>query len=165
MVNTRTKLLSALASAGVLAAGWGAATDQGAAVTGATTTDEGAAVTRAPATPRPAVRSGSTTSSSAAPGSDSAGATGTFTGARETHPYGSVTVTVTLKDGRITALSEQVATDGDRHSQRINAQAVPMLKQSLIGTDGSDASTISGATYTTGAYLTSLQSALDKAGR
>lgn len=151
MVNTRTKLLSALASAGILAAGWGAATD------------EGAAVTRAPGTSTPATRSGPATSSSTSPSSGSA--TGTFTGAREAHPYGSVTVTVTLKDGRITALSEQVATDGDRHSQRINAQAVPMLKESLIGTDGSDASTISGATYTTGAYLTSLQSALDKAAR
>lgn len=114
--------------------------------------------------------SGSASSSGSAGTSGSTGtapakptASGTFTGTTASHRYGSVTVTVTLNNGTITGLTEKVVSDGDRHSSQINQRAVPTLKSALIGTDGSTASTISGATYTTDAYLTSLQSALDQA--
>ena len=72
-------------------------------------------------------------------------------------------MTVTLANGTITKLSETVQSDGDHHSERINADAVPTLKQAILAANGKDVSAISGATYTTDAYLQSLQSALDQA--
>lgn len=126
--------MAAFVSAGILAAGWQIGTAGGQAVPGATT----------------ATDAGTT-------------ASGTFTGTTETHRFGSVTVTVTLTDGKITALAEDVVSDGDHHSERINAQAVPMVRAEVLAADSADVSTISGATYTTEAYLTSLQSALDQA--
>jgi len=128
--------MAAFASAGILAAGWQIGTAGGQAVPGATTT--------------------TTTDAGAT-------ASGTFTGDTATHRFGSVTVSVTLTDGRITALAEDVVSDGDHHSERINAQAVPMIRAEVLAADSADVSTIGGATYTTEAYLTSLQSALDQA--
>ncbi len=111
--------------------------------------------------------SGSSESSGSTSGSTGltvpANASGTFTGTTETHRYGSVRVTVTLANGTITKLSETVQSDGDHHSERINADAVPTLKQAILAANGKDVSAISGATYTTDAYLQSLQSALDQA--
>lgn len=146
-MNTRTKALSALAAAGILAAGWQLGTASGQTLNAAGSTANG-------------VGSGATTTATPT----ASAKTGTFTGTRATHAYGSVQVTATLDNGTITSLTENVVSDGDRKSNQINRRAIPTLRSSLIGTDGSGASTISGATYTTGAYLTSLQSALDQAG-
>lgn len=203
-MNTRTKIFSALASAGILAAEWqlgtadsntlvvGGETGQPADGASPTTSqpfpsnpnfsdddedhdrddvdhigddedhdrhdDDNPASASAPASSAPRFLAPTTTTSG-----QSATATGTFTGPTSSHPFGSVTVAVTLDNGRITALSEKVVSDGDRKSFSINNRAVPVLRQALIGTDGSTASTISGATYTTKAYLTSLQAALDSA--
>ena len=52
----------------------------------------------------------------------------------------------------------------DRKSQRINSQAEPVLREEAIAIDSADVSVISGATYTSEAYATSLQSALDQLG-
>ncbi len=87
---------------------------------------------------------------------------GTYTGQTVQHPYGAVTVTVTISGGRIANLSEQVTSDGGR-SQYIDQQAVPMVKQEVMAADSAAVSTIGGATFTSAAYLQSLQSALDKA--
>lgn len=94
-----------------------------------------------------------------------AGASGTFTGTTSQNRWGSVQVTVTLAAGRITNLTESIDDRGDGHSARINSSAVPVLKQSILAASGGGTvSTVSGATYTTSSYLTSLQSALDQAG-
>lgn len=144
-MNTRAKILSALASAGILAAGWQAGMGH-----------EVDSITAA-------IETSPTTKASVATQATTTADTGTFTGSTASHRYSSVTVTVTLDKGRITALSERVVSDGERHSDQINQRAIPYLKQALIGTDGTSVSTISGATYTSEAYLTSLQSVLDKA--
>lgn len=160
-MSTRAKTAAALASLGVIVIGWQAATVNGQTVTAPSATassDTSSSGTTSPSAVSPA--SSSTSSSSAA---SSIGATGTFTGTTATHHYGSVTVTVTMVNGKITKLTQNVVSDGDHHSESINSQAIPVLKQEILAANSANVSTVSGATYTTQAYLTSLQSALDKA--
>lgn len=88
---------------------------------------------------------------------------GTYTGSTVTHRYGSVTVTVTIQNGQIACVSENVVSDGERKSEQINARSVPTIRSAVVAADSAQVSTISGATYTTKAYLSSLQSALDQA--
>lgn len=194
--SPRAKAAAAVASAGVLVAGWQAATLGGSATpqpadaaTGSwTPSGRSGASTAAPAAGasgtrvQPGSQSGTGTAPTGAiPGQRGAGgevggggtsvtlkvpsgASGTFTGTPATHRFGSVAVTVTLANGRITALKESVVSDGDRKSNQINSFAVPQLRSAILAASAGQVSTISGATYTTRAYLTSLQSALDQAG-
>jgi uncharacterized protein with FMN-binding domain len=74
-----------------------------------------------------------------------------------------VTVTVTISGGKITNVTAQALDRGDRRSQSIDSQAVPMMKTEVLSANSANVSTIGGATYTTTAYITSLQSALAKA--
>ena len=88
---------------------------------------------------------------------------GTYRGQTVTHMYGTITVTVTISGGRISNLSEQYTDPGDPRSQYIDQQAIPMVKQEVLAADSANVSTIGGATFTSAAYLQSLQSALNQA--
>lgn len=190
--STRAKAAAAVASASVLVIGWQASHAVGGASptrepgTGATTSNPTtmptsmpptSGATSSPATSpaaggRPARVPGGRPQRGGAPGGATipvtldvpAGASGTWTGTEATHRYGSVTVTVTLANGRITGLDESVVSDGDHTSDEINDSSVPQLRSAILAAATGQVSTISGATYTTQAYLTSLQSALDQAG-
>lgn len=164
MSTPRAVALAAFASAGILAAGWqvGTAGGRTIAATGGIATQEGTS-SAGTATAEAGGSSSDATSSGTATGATGAGRSGTFTGSTARHRFGSVTVTVTLSNGDITGLSEEVVSDGDGHSDRINEQAVPMVRSAVLAANSADIATIGGATYTTGAYLTSLQSALDQA--
>ena len=154
-MSTRAKFAAVIASAGVLGAGWAAGTANGATV--ATTTTTGTTATTATT---------GTTTSGATSKTTSGSSTykdGTYTGTTVTHQYGSVAVTVTISGGKITNVTAQAASAGDRRSSSINSQAIPMMKTEVLSANSAKVSTISGATYTTTAYITSLQSALAKA--
>jgi uncharacterized protein with FMN-binding domain len=153
-VSIRAKVAAVVASAGVLGAGWAVGTANGATV--ATTT-----TTTTPTTATTATTSGTTTKTTT-PGSTTY-KDGTYTGTTVTHAYGSVTVTVTISGGKITNVTAQADSAGDRRSSSINSQAVPMMKTEVLSANSAKVSTISGATYTTTAYITSVQSALAKA--
>lgn len=167
-MSTRAKIAAAAASLGVLGLGWNAATAGGQTLTpsGGTTTPTS---TTQPTTTSGTAPSGSATTTT--PKATSAASTtasyadGTYTGATATHRYGSVTVTVTITNGQIAGLTQRVVSDGDRKSEQINTRAVPTLRDRILAAHSAGVSTVSGATYTTGAYLTSLQSALDQAAR
>lgn len=119
--------------------------------------------------------SGSTTTSgSSSPGSGSgsgsgsasgaAYADGTYTGTEVPEPWGPFEVQVTISNGTITKVSV-VESPSDRHSNNINSQAVPMLTQATLASQGTRVDMVSGATWTSNSYATSLQSALDKAAK
>lgn len=173
-MSTKAKLASAAASVGVLFLGWQAGTAHGqTALTPTTptttTTTSGASGTSGGSSSGTSSSgtssSGTSSSNSSTSGGTSAStsASGTYTGTTETHRYGSVTVTVTLSNGTITNLNADVVSDGEHRSESINAEAVPMLESEIKSANSADVSTVSGATYTTTAYLESLQSALDQA--
>lgn len=76
--------------------------------------------------------------------------------------FGPYQVQATLSDGKI--IDVQLITEpGDRHSQRIAAEAAPSLKQEALQAQNANIDTVSGATATSDAYAQSLQAALDKA--
>lgn len=150
-MSTRSKAAAALASAGILLAGWNVGTANGKTLT-ATTTGAG---TGTGTTVAAGTNAGTTSSGTS-------GATGTYTGTTESDRFGTITVTVTLANGKITDVTYKT-TVGDNHSAQIEARAIPTLKAAVLAANSADVSTVSGATYTSNKYLSSLQSALDKA--
>ena len=96
--------------------------------------------------------------------SSSASSDGTFTGSSVSTRYGDVQVEVTVASGQISDVTALRLTDKDGRSVQISNRAAPVLREEVLAAQSADVSNVSGATYTTDAYLTSLQSALDKAG-
>ncbi len=86
---------------------------------------------------------------------------GTFGGSSVTEKYGTVKVTIVVSGGRITNASATYPTGGETGS--INAQAIPKLNQETLTAQSASIATVSGATYTSGAYKTSLQAAINAA--
>jgi uncharacterized protein with FMN-binding domain len=87
---------------------------------------------------------------------------GTFTGGGAAERYGTITVTVTVSGGRLTD-AQATCTGCGGTSRAISGNAFPTLRQETLVAQSARISTVSGATYTSGAYRASLQSALDTA--
>ncbi|MEU6394666.1 FMN-binding protein [Streptomyces sp. NPDC046939] len=85
----------------------------------------------------------------------------TVTGSTVRTRYGPVQVELTLDGSRITAARAVRVPGGDPHSQQISASAIPTLVQETVDAQSARIDTVSGATYTSEGYITSLQSALD----
>jgi uncharacterized protein with FMN-binding domain len=96
-------------------------------------------------------------------GSSASGTDGTFTGAVEQTPYGDVQVSVTIGGGKITEVQALKLTDFGGRSVQISNYAAPMLRSEVLSAQSAKVNSISGATYTSEGYLTSLQAALDSA--
>ena len=137
---------SILASFGILAVGW----QIGAATTVATT----------------ASNSDSASGSGAGSGSGTGSGTladGTYTGTSEQTRFGDVQVQVVVAGGKITDVQALHLTDQEQRSVQISNYAAPILRQEVLASQSASVSNVSGATYTTDGYLSSLQSALDQA--
>jgi len=111
--------------------------------------------------------SGSSASSGSSSSSGQSGSTvkyadGTWTGTELSEPWGPFEVQVVVSGGKITSVNV-VESPGDRHSSRINNVAVPLLNESALGAQSANVDMVSGATWTSDSYITSLQAALDKA--
>ena len=96
-------------------------------------------------------------------GSSTATSDGTYTGASVNTRFGSVQVSVTLSRGAITDVTALKLTDDGRKSVQISNRAAPVLRDEVIASQSANVANVGGATYTTDAYLASLQSALDQA--
>ena len=94
----------------------------------------------------------------------SAGITGTFDGNSALTRWGPVQVRIVVKDGKIVAASALQSPDGDSRSKSISDQAIPYLVQETLAAQSDQISGVSGASYTSNGWYTSLQSALKKAG-
>ena len=73
-------------------------------------------------------------------------------------------VQVTISGGAITDVTALQLTDHDGRSVMISNQAAPILREEVLQAQSASVSMVGGATYTSEAYLQSLQSALDQAG-
>lgn len=106
-----------------------------------------------------------TSSTPSAPKTTSADpATRTVTGSTAQTKYGPVQVRITLTGSKITGATAVQSPDETARSKNINSTAVPKLNQETLQAQSADIDTVSGATYTSGGYKQSLQSALDQAG-
>ena len=76
--------------------------------------------------------------------------------------WGPIQVTITVKNKKITNVTAAVSPDNPR-SNFIASQAIPMLKQEVLQAQHLSIDTVSCATDTSYGYVTSLQSAIQKA--
>ena len=89
---------------------------------------------------------------------------GTYTGSTVSTRFGDVQVQVTISGGAITEVTPLHLTDHDGRSVMISNQAAPILRDEVLQAQSASVQMVGGATYTSEAYLQSLQSALDQAG-
>lgn len=120
-----------------------------------TTTDPTAPAptTTDPTTPAP------TTTAPASTGTD-----GTYVGTAIRTRYGDVQVQITVAGGTVTDVSPLQLTDADGKSVSISNRAAPVLRQEALDAQSASIQSVSGATYTSEGYISSLQAALDQAG-
>jgi uncharacterized protein with FMN-binding domain len=142
-VRTRATLSGIFASVAILVVGWQAGTA---------------------AVPAPAASAAPTTTAPAAAAPATTAKSGTFTGSDVSTPFGNVQVKVVVANGKITTVTPLHLTDNGGRSVQISNYAAPILRSEVLSSQSSQVSSVGGATYTSDAYLTSLQSALDQAG-
>jgi len=108
---------------------------------------------------------GSAANGSTGTGGSSAESTtaATYDGASVGTRFGTVQVQVTIQDGKITEVTPLQLTDAERKSAQISSRAAPVLRSEVLHAQSANVQTVSGATVTSEAYLTSLQAALDAA--
>jgi uncharacterized protein with FMN-binding domain len=161
--NPRSSSLASTHTATSLAttAGGGSSAPSGAAT--AATTSTGATSAAGPATGTGATGGGAGTASTKAPAGT------TVTGSLEDidengRQFGQIQVTATVANGTVTKVGIAQLTPYDGRSQSIDDYAVPQLEQETLDAGSAQIDGVSGATYTSEAYVASLQSALDQAG-
>lgn len=114
-------------------------------------------------TSRSASSSASTTTTPVS-GAVVSGATKTVTGTATQTRYGPVEVKVTVTNRRITAVDAVAYPTESSRDRQINARAIPQLDHEVLAAQSARIDTVSGATYTSTGFVTSLQSALNQAG-
>ena len=97
------------------------------------------------------------------PSQPAQGVSGTFTGNRVQTQWGPVRVRIVVAKNKIVkAVALEYPTE-NHHDEEINSWAIPQLQDATVQANGAHIDALSGATVTSQGYLTSLQSALDKA--
>jgi uncharacterized protein with FMN-binding domain len=125
----------------------------------------GASGAGAAATPASTQGTGSAAKSgTSASGTGKTGSAKTVTGAAWPTIYGPVQVRVTVTDGKLTAVTATEYPEETPRDYQINSFAIPALNSEALAAGSAKIDTVSGATYTSGGYVGSLQNALDKAG-
>ena len=105
---------------------------------------------------------GSPNSRPSRPAGAAVGGTHSAKGALERYGYGELAVKVTVSRNRITNVTVPALQTADPTSQQIADQAIPMLRSEVLAADSASINGVSGATFTSEAYATSVQAALDK---
>jgi uncharacterized protein with FMN-binding domain len=139
----------------------------------ASTSSTSAATTKPVATKKATATATKATSTQSATATPSAAATtaapattgikdGTFTGPSVFVNYGNVQVKITVVNGRITDAVAVKAPSGK--NDRYTNMSVPVLKQQTLKAQSANIQGVSGASYTSYGWFTSLQGALADAG-
>ncbi|WP_284764329.1 FMN-binding protein [Arthrobacter sp. efr-133-R2A-63] len=179
-MRLRAGISAALASAAILVVGWQAGTQvtasnastvttSAAGTTGGTASGTGSTAngTTGSSTPGSSGTGASTSSTTGSSSTSTLGASakagGTYAGTAVETRFGTVQVQVTIKAGVITDVTALHLTDQEQRSVQISARAAPLLRSEVLSAQSANVQTIGGATYTSEAYLTSLQAALDAA--
>ncbi len=121
-----------------------------------------------PTTAAPRASSGASAASPSAAGRTPAGpaagqgAGRSALGPQEQYGYGVLDVKVTQSGTRITDVSVPLLQTAEPTSQQISEQAIALLQAEALSAQSGQIDAISGATYTSAAYIQSLQAAIDK---
>jgi uncharacterized protein with FMN-binding domain len=174
-VRIRAAVSAALASAGILLAGWQSGTYvEDTRSTAASTSAGTAGVGSSGSSAAGSAGTGTTGSTGTGTGMGSGAASepttgaaakagGTYAGSVVQTRFGAVQVQITVKAGSITDVEALQLTDDDRKSVQISNRAAPLLRAEVLAAQSADVQTIGGATVTSDAYLNSLQAAIDAA--
>ena len=119
------------------------------------------AATAPAATPSTATP-GSSASTVPSPATTVPSATRTVDGDTYSNRYGAVQVRVTLQGTTIVDVTALQLPNERNRSAEISSEAEPYLKQEALQAQSAQIDLVSGATYTSESYASSLQSALDK---
>jgi uncharacterized protein with FMN-binding domain len=103
-------------------------------------------------------------SAAATPTPATATANGQYSGDVVNTRYGPVQVQVTISNGKIVDVTALQLPSNDPHSAQISQYVEPILRSSALQAQSAQVDMVSGATYTSDAYVRSLQAALDQAG-
>jgi uncharacterized protein with FMN-binding domain len=98
------------------------------------------------------------------PKSSPANGTVTVTGVPGATRYGPVEVRITVTNGKVTDVEAVEYPTASARDRSINARAIPQLNAEVESAQSAKIDMVSGATYTSRGYISSLQSALDQAG-
>lgn len=79
--------------------------------------------------------------------------------------WGPVQVRITVSGGKVVGAAVLQVPNGNMRDQQINSYAVPILNSEAVQSGTAQIDTVSGATVTSLGYISSLQAALDAAGR
>jgi len=103
--------------------------------------------------------------SSASPAASGDGGTRTIDGPAVNYSYGVLSVSVTLTGNKIVKVGiASLNDDGNFRSEMIDQQAIPILEQEAVQAQSANIQGVSGASYTSAGFKTSLQAALRSAG-
>jgi uncharacterized protein with FMN-binding domain len=98
-----------------------------------------------------------------APAGSSGSATTVVNGTSVDTRYGPVQVQLHVRGGRIVSATAIDYPQGSGRDRQINGLAIPVLQQETVAAQSARIDTVSGATFTSDGYRTSLQAALDAA--
>ena len=118
--------------------------------------------TTKPTTTKPAATAGAQTQAPAPAAPAANSVSGTFTGDSVDVRYGFVQVKITVENGKITDAQAVTAPSG--RNDRWTQMSVPVLRQRTLAAQSANISGVSGASFTSYGWYTSLASALAKAG-
>ncbi|HEX4060012.1 MAG TPA: FMN-binding protein [Streptosporangiaceae bacterium] len=106
---------------------------------------------------------GSAAAGAGASGSPSAGggAVHRATGPDVNFSYGTIAVRVTVRGSRIVDVSVAAIHVTEPESGRISGQAIPVLRSEVLDAQSASIHSVSGATYTSRGYISSLNAALN----
>lgn len=104
----------------------------------------------------------SSTTNAPATTSGPSAATKTATGRSEQYGYGVLATRVTVKGSSIVNVQVVGLQTAESYSQQLANYAIPQLRREVLAAQSSRVSGVTGATYTSQAYLASVQSALDQ---
>ncbi len=178
-MRVRAALGGIFASAAILGIGWqfgsaaaatfakqeAASSTNTASSPSATSSATPSSTASASSTPTATPNATSTPTATASPSSSasSASVSGTFSGTSESTPFGNVQVEIVVSAGKITDVKALQLTDQGGRSVQISNYAAPILRSEILASQSANVSSVSGATYTSDGYLSSAQSAIDKA--
>ncbi len=114
--------------------------------------------------------SSSSSSGSASPAATPAaqpaakGGTVTVVGSTVQTPYGPLQLSVTFNGSKISDVKALQYPDWHGYSVQLNQYAIPQLNQQAVAANSANINGVSGATFTSQAYMQSLQSAIDHHG-
>jgi len=115
-----------------------------------------------PGKPTATAGTGSPAASSATAGPAAPAGRRSALGATEQYGYGYLAVQVIVRGNRIINVTVPVIQTAEQYSQQLAMQVIPTLRSEVLAGQTAGISAVSGATYTSQAYATSLQAALDK---